>query len=132
VKGDGASAEVSGRRLDQWLWFARLVKSRSRAARLCLAGSVRVNQITLKKANQMVRIGDTIAVTQGAFCRTVRVLGLGARRGPPAEARRLYEEMSAPARLSESNPVWQPLLISEDEPQNETCGPPKNFGVLTN
>jgi ribosome-associated heat shock protein Hsp15 len=117
VKGDGASAEVSGRRLDRWLWFARLVKSRSRAARLCLAGSVRVNQITLRKANQMVRTGDTIAVTQGVVCRTVRVLGLGARRGPAAEARLLYEEVGAPARLS---PIWQPLLLGEDEPQNDT------------
>ena len=35
MKGRGASAEGAGRRLDQWLWFARLVKSRSLAARLC-------------------------------------------------------------------------------------------------
>jgi ribosome-associated heat shock protein Hsp15 len=117
VKGDGASAEVSGRRLDQWLWFARLVKSRSRAARLCFGGSVRVNQITLKRANQLVRIGDTVAVTQGIVCRTVRVLGLGARRGPAAEARLLYEEVEASARLS---PIWEPLLMGEDEPQNHT------------
>ena len=117
MNGDGASAEVLGRRLDQWLWFARLVKSRSRAARLCLAASVRVNQITVKKANQMVRTGDMIAVTQGVVCRTVRVLGLGARRGPAAEARLLYEEVDAPARLS---PIWQPLLLSEDEPENDT------------
>src|SRR4051812_13658644 len=106
VKADGASAEVSGRRLDQWLWFARLVKSRSRAARLCTAGAVKVNQVTLKKADQLVRIGDTVVVPQGIFRRTVRVLGLGARRGPAAEARLLYEEVDAPARLCDFNPVW--------------------------
>jgi ribosome-associated heat shock protein Hsp15 len=117
VTGDGGSAELSGRRLDQWLWFARLAKSRSRAARLCIAGAVKVNQVTLKRANQMVRIGDTIAVTQGVFCRTLRVLGLGARRGPAPEARLLYEEIGAPAHLS---PIWQPLLMGEDEPQNDT------------
>lgn len=116
MKADGAAAEVSGRRLDQWLWFARLVKSRSRAARLCTAGAVKVNQVTLKKADRLVRIGDTIVVPQGIFCRTVRVLGLGARRGPAAEARRLYDEVDAPIRLSDFNPVWQPLLMGEDEP----------------
>jgi ribosome-associated heat shock protein Hsp15 len=116
VNGDGASPEVSGRRLDQWLWFARLVKSRSRAARLCVAGAVEVNQVTLKKANQVVRIGDTIAVTQGVFCRTFRVLGLGARRGPAAEARLLYEEVDASTRLS---PIWRPLLMDEDESRND-------------
>ena len=62
----------------------------------------------------MVRIGDTIALPQGVFCRTVRVLGLGARRGPAAEARGLYEEVDAPARLSEFDPIWQPLLVIED------------------
>jgi len=119
VKGDGASAEISGRRLDQWLWFARLVKSRSRAARLCIAGEVTVNQATIRKANHVVRIGDTIAVSQGGFYTTVRLLGLGCRRGPAAEARRLYEEIEAPARLSEFNPAWQPLLMGEDEPQSD-------------
>jgi ribosome-associated heat shock protein Hsp15 len=130
VKGGNPPPALPGRRLDQWLWFARFVKSRSLAARICTAGVVRVNQVTIKKANQMVRIGDTIAVTQGAFCRTVRVLGLGARRGPAAEARRLYEEIGAPARLSEFNPVWQHLLIAEDEPQNEPYDPPARTSVF--
>ncbi len=115
MKGDDASPEVSGRRLDQWLWFARLVKSRSRAARLCTAGEITVNEVTIKKANHMVRIGDTIAVSQGGFYRAVRLLGLGQRRGPAAEARQLYEEIGVPTRLSEFTPVWQPLLMDEDE-----------------
>lgn len=120
MKGDGASAEVSGRRLDQWLWFARLVKSRSRAARLCSAGEITVNQVTTRKANHVVRIGDTIAVSQGGFYRTVRLLGLGRRRGPPAEARQLYEDIGAPTCLSDFTPVWQPLLMDQDEPQDNT------------
>jgi ribosome-associated heat shock protein Hsp15 len=120
VKGEGAAAEVLGRRLDQWLWFARFAKTRSRAARLCVAGVVTVNQVTIRKANHVLRIGDTIAVPQRAFCRTVRVLGLGTRRGPPAEARLLYEEITAAVHLSGFIPAWQPLLMGEDEPQNGT------------
>jgi ribosome-associated heat shock protein Hsp15 len=119
VKGGGASAELSGRRLDQWLWFARLVKSRSRAARLCIAGEVTVNQLIIRKANYVVRIGDVIAMSAGGFVRVVRLLGLGCRRGPAAEARRLYEEIGPPARLCEFTPAWQPLLMDEDEPQND-------------
>jgi hypothetical protein len=45
----GAEASLSGRRLDRWLWFARLVKSRSRGARRCGAGAVAVNGMTVKK-----------------------------------------------------------------------------------
>jgi ribosome-associated heat shock protein Hsp15 len=114
VKGNGASAEVSGRRLDQWLWFARLVKSRSMAARLCAGRAVTVNQATVSKANHLVRVGDIIAAPQGAFRRTVRVLGPGTRRGPPAEARLLYEEAAAPVHLSEPAPSWIPLLSEDD------------------
>jgi ribosome-associated heat shock protein Hsp15 len=120
LNGNCAPAALLGRRLDQWLWFARLVKSRSRAARLCIAGEVTVNQMTIRKANYVVRIGDTIGVSQGGFYRKVRLLGLGCRRGPPAEARRLYEEIGAAARLGEFKPDWQPLLVDEDEPQNDT------------
>lgn len=119
MKQDGASTEVSGRRLDQWLWFARFSKSRSLAARLCIAGAVTVNQVPARKANHVVRIGDTIAVPQGAFRRTVRLLGLGSRRGPAAEARLLYEEIATPARLSEFNPIWEPLLAAEEDAQND-------------
>jgi ribosome-associated heat shock protein Hsp15 len=79
------ASAAPNRRLDQWLWFARLVKSRSRGARFCAADAVAVNTVALKKANHTVRIGDTIAVAKGAFRRTVRVMGLGVRRGPPGE-----------------------------------------------
>jgi ribosome-associated heat shock protein Hsp15 len=74
-----------------------------------------VNRRTISKPNQLIRIGDTIAVPQGAFCRTIRVLALGVRRGPAAEARLLYEEIAAPVRQSELPSTWAPLL-SEYEP----------------
>jgi ribosome-associated heat shock protein Hsp15 len=117
LSGDASTAPAS-RRLDQWLWFARFVKSRSLAARLCAAGAVAVNGIPVRRANHMVRIGDAIAVPQGAVCRMVRVLALGARRGPATEARLLYEETVAPVRFSELAPAWAPLL-ADDEPRSD-------------
>jgi ribosome-associated heat shock protein Hsp15 len=114
LSGGNASPARATRRLDQWLWFARFVKSRSLASRLCVAGAVAVNGVAVKKADHAVRIGDVIAVSQGAFRRTVRVLGLGTRRGPATEARGLYEEAAAPVRLSEIAPAWEPLLADDD------------------
>jgi ribosome-associated heat shock protein Hsp15 len=116
----GASTAPESRRLDQWLWFARFVKSRSLAARLCAAGAFAVNGMPVRKANHMVRIGDAIAVPQGAVCRTIRVLALGARRGPATEAQLLYEETAAPTRLSEFAPAWMPLL-ADDEPWSDNA-----------
>jgi ribosome-associated heat shock protein Hsp15 len=118
LKGDRASAEICGRRLDQWLWFARLVKSRSRGARLCAAGAIAVNGKTVTKANHVLRTGENVTVRQRAFCRTVRVLALGERRGPAAEARLLYEETAPPVHQSELMPAWTPLLMGDDERRN--------------
>jgi len=100
-------------RLDQWLWFARLAKSRSLAARLCAAGAIRVNGATVTKPNQTVRVGDLVVVPQGSVQRTVRVLALAARRGPASEARVLYQETAA-ARLRDIAPIWVPLLDEDD------------------
>lgn len=105
---------MNGRRLDRWLWFARLVKSRSRGARLCAAGAVAVNGMTVTKVNHILRIGEIITVRQGTLCRTVRVLALGERRGPASEARLLYQETAPPVHESELTPAWTPLLSEED------------------
>jgi ribosome-associated heat shock protein Hsp15 len=108
------SREPPSRRLDQWLWFARLVKSRSLASRLCASGAVAVNETPVSKANHVLRIGDRITVEQGRYVRSIRVLISGSRRGPAPEARLLYEETAAPLRRSEVAAAWVPLLASDD------------------
>ena len=108
-----ASPAPASRRLDQWLWFARFVKSRSLAARLCAAAAITVNGVIIRKTNHPVRVGDTVVLPQGALCRTVRVVALGLRRGPAPEARLLYEEAAAPIRLPKLIPEWVPLLAEE-------------------
>jgi len=106
--------ERSKARLDQWLWFARFVKSRSLAARLCAAGAVTVNGSPVKKANHPVRMGDIVVLPQGGWQRTVRVVALGIRRGPAPEARLLYEEAAVSVRLADLAPAWMPLLASDE------------------
>jgi ribosome-associated heat shock protein Hsp15 len=106
--------ERSKARLDQWLWFARFVKSRSLAARLCAAGAVTVNGSPVKKANHPVRMGDIVVLPQGGWQRTVRVVALGIRRGPAPEARLLYEEAAVSVRLADLAPAWMPLLAGDE------------------
>jgi ribosome-associated heat shock protein Hsp15 len=106
----GAAAQPSSRRLDQWLWVARFVKSRTLAARLCTAGAVTMNGVKIRKANHPIRVGDVVTVPQGLMLRTVRVKALGGRRGPFTEARLLYDEAAAPVDVGELAPPWKPLL----------------------
>ena len=83
-------------RLDRWLWFARFFKSRTLASRLCSGSRVRLNRKLVSKASATVKVGDVLTFPQGPHIRVVRVLDLGSRRGPAAEARLLYEDLSPP------------------------------------
>lgn len=81
-------------RLDKWLWHARFRKSRAAAAEFCGEGRIRVNRNPVSKPATALRIGDVLTLPLGPGIRVVRVLGFGLRRGPPAEARLLYEEVA--------------------------------------
>lgn len=84
-------------RLDKWLWFIRLAKSRTLAAQLVAAGKIRVNKLRVDKPAQVVKVGDVITAAVGRDVRILKVAALGVRRGPAPEARTLYEELT-PAR----------------------------------
>lgn len=88
-------------RIDKWLFFARVVKSRSLAAKLAQAGRVRVNRAKIDQASHQVRPGDVLTITLDRRILVYRVLEPGVRRGPAAEARLLYEDLSPPAPLIE-------------------------------
>ncbi|GLS39628.1 RNA-binding protein S4 [Mesorhizobium tianshanense] len=83
-------------RIDKWLFFSRAVKSRSLAAKLVVAGRVRINRDKAAQASDMVRVGDVLTITLERRIFVWKVLGTGTRRGPAEEARMLYEDMSPP------------------------------------
>jgi len=81
-------------RIDKWLFFARVVKSRSLAAKLVLAGRVRVNREKADQAAQLVKPGDVLTINLDRRIIVLRVVLAGVRRGPFEEARTLYEDMT--------------------------------------
>lgn len=81
-------------RLDLWLWCARLAKTRADCARQVAAGAIRLNSQATDKAHARLRVGDVLTIALQGQVRVWRVLALAVRRGPPAEARTLYEEVS--------------------------------------
>jgi len=82
-------------RLDKWLWRARFFKTRALAAGSLAKGGFRLNGRPIGKAHQGVGIGDVLTFPLGPKIVTVRVLGLGERRGPASEARALYDAPDA-------------------------------------
>lgn len=84
-------------RIDKWLFFARLRKSRSLAAKSVEAGDVRVNDLAICQPSYAVRPGDVVVLSLERHDMVVKVLQTGERRGPYEEARLLYSDMTPPA-----------------------------------
>lgn len=88
MPGDGRQ------RIDKWLFFARVVKSRSLAAKLVQAGRVRINGDKTDQGSYPVKAGDVLTISLDRRISVLRVLAPGERRGPYEEARTLYEDIS--------------------------------------
>jgi ribosome-associated heat shock protein Hsp15 len=80
-------------RLDKFLWFARIVKTRALAQALAEEGRLRLNGRAVDKAHAPVRVGDVLTFARHGEVRVLRIEALPARRGPPAETKTLYEEI---------------------------------------
>jgi ribosome-associated heat shock protein Hsp15 len=84
-------------RIDVWLWRARFFKTRSLAARIVEDGRVRITRAgqesRVDKPARAVKPGDELVFALSGRLTAVRVVALGERRGPPVEARTLYEPL---------------------------------------
>ncbi|WP_237477638.1 RNA-binding S4 domain-containing protein [Lichenibacterium dinghuense] len=89
-----AGSEPARQRLDKWLWFTRVVKTRSLAARLVTEGHVRINSVRVETASKSVKPGDVVTVALERHVRVLKVLAGGERRGPAPEAQTLYEDLA--------------------------------------
>ena len=85
-------------RIDKWLWAARFYKTRSLAVEEIDKGRVSINGLEAKPARE-VKVGDTVALRQGAVIRTLVVRGISNQRGAAPVAQQLYEETEESLRL---------------------------------
>jgi ribosome-associated heat shock protein Hsp15 len=80
-------------RIDRFLFFIRLVKSRTLAQSLVETGHIRIDRKRVEKPSEEVRAGSIIALPLRGEVRVIKVLTLPSRRGPAPEARACYEEL---------------------------------------
>ena len=80
-------------RIDKFLWFARVVKTRGQAQALVEQGRIRIDRRIVDRAHAPVRIGDVLSFAVAGRVRVLRIETLPTRRGPPPEARALYTEI---------------------------------------
>ncbi len=81
-------------RIDKWLWFARVMKSRSLAAKLVEDGFVRINSQRIDNPAKQIKPGDVVTIALEHQVKVLKMLDPGGRRGPFAEAQTLYEDLT--------------------------------------
>ncbi|HEV7309419.1 RNA-binding S4 domain-containing protein [Ensifer sp.] len=89
-----ASNPASRQRLDKWLFFTRLIKSRSLAQKAIEDGHVAVNDQRVTQSSFQLKTGDVVGLALDRRDLVVRVVASGERRGPFEEARLLYEDLT--------------------------------------
>lgn len=116
---EAAGAQVVAQRLDKWLWFARLAKTRTQAAALVIDGRIRVNRERQDKPGTLIKVGDVVTATVHRTVRVLKVAGFIERRGPAAEASLIFEELTPLADRtkahgdgSNGSPVDRPAAAS--------------------
>ena len=81
-------------RLDKWLWYARIVKSRTLAQKLIASGAVRVDTLRTTRPDYQISADMVLTMTVHEKLRVLKVRDTGTRRGPASEAQLLYEDLS--------------------------------------
>ncbi|WP_156681408.1 RNA-binding S4 domain-containing protein [Sphingomonas profundi] len=106
-------------RLDKFLWFARLAKTRSFAQETAEAGHLRIDGRVVDRAHAAVRAGNVLSFPLHGRVRIIRVEALPPRRGPAAEARACYTDLSPP-HAAESRENGSQPAADIDEPSPST------------
>jgi ribosome-associated heat shock protein Hsp15 len=95
-------AAAEKQRLDKWLWFARVVKTRKQAVELIEAGYVRVDAQRIEVPAKLVAPGMVLTIALDRGVRVLRITRLAPRRGTADLAEQLFEDLAvhvAPAAI---------------------------------
>jgi len=84
-------------RIDKFLFFVRLVKTRALAQKLIEAGHMRVDGRVIERAHSEVKAGSVLTFPLNGRVRILRVDELPNRRGPAPEAQACYTDLSPPS-----------------------------------
>lgn len=80
-------------RLDRYLWFTRLAKTRGLAQEMASDGRFRIDGRRIDRAHAPVRIGNILTFVRAGTVRVLRVELIPVRRGPAPEAQACYRDL---------------------------------------
>ena len=81
-------------RLDIYLYYIRIFKSRSIATKFILTNRLRISGQVTQKPHKMISIGDVLTITINDNIKVLKVLEIPNRRGPYSESLNFYEDIT--------------------------------------
>ena len=81
-------------RLDIYLYYIRIFKSRTIATKFVSTNRLRISGQLTQKPHKMISIGDVLTMTINNNIKVLRILDIPNRRGPYSEALNFYEDIT--------------------------------------
>ena len=100
-------------RLDIYLYYIRIFKSRSLATKFVLTNRLRISGQVTQKPHKMISIGDVLTITINDNIKVLKVLDIPNRRGPYSEALNFYEEITPIERISKKKSLKPDIKFVE-------------------
>ena len=81
-------------RLDQYLYYIRLFKSRNLASKFIITNRLRVSGQVTQKSHRLVSIGDVLTLLVNDKLKILEVINIPNRRGPYLESLNFYKDLT--------------------------------------
>ena len=81
-------------RLDIYLYYIRIFKSRSIATKFVLTNRLRISGQVIQKPHKMISVGDVLIMTINDNIKILKVLDIPSRRGSYPESLNFYEDIT--------------------------------------
>ena len=81
-------------RLDLYLFYIRIFKSRNLATKFIISNRLRISEQVTQKPHKLISIGDVLSIPIQDYVKILKVVDIPKRRGPFSEALNYYEDIT--------------------------------------
>ena len=81
-------------RLDLYLFYIRIFKSRNLATKFIISNRLRISGQVTQKPHKLISIGDVLSLPIQDYVKVLKVVDIPKRRGPFSEALNYYEDIT--------------------------------------
>ena len=96
-------------RLDLFLFYIRIFKSRNLASKFINSNRLRVSDMVTQKPHKLISIGDVITFSINNRIKVIEVTDIPVRRGSYVESLNYYKDIS-PIEITEKKEEKMPIL----------------------